>query len=94
MKKKFQLTMKKIYDNAKKEEAKQSKNNVGSAFKVTMPGGEELTFDMDNFRPSKVSLSGLTYRARLILAKEPQKRTESELRALNVSIFQYSGSMS
>ena len=87
VKKKFQLTMKKIYDAVKKEEAKQSKDNVVSAFKVTMPGGEELTFDVDDFRPSKVSMSGLTYRARQILAKDPPVRTESELRALMASNF-------
>ena len=78
--------MKKIYHEARKQEqqTKEENPNVGSAFKVKMPGGEELTFDMDNFRPSKVSLSGLTYRARQILIKDPPKRTETELRSLMV----------
>ena len=78
--------MKKIASAAKSEDAKNSKGNVGSAFTVSVPGGGELTFDLDHFRPSKVSVSGLTNRARLILVKDPPKRTEPELRALMVLI--------
>ena len=89
VKEKFQRTMKRIYREVKRQEqeAKQSNPNVGSAFKVKMPGGEELTFDMDNFRPNKVSISGITHRARQILINDPSMRTEAELRSLMVTQF-------